>query len=229
MKKVIITILALALTIGATAQKCLTQTLKEERKVIHFNTHLNIGTAEYTYSKWVENDPDDLVFSLTELDRGLSRSLALQEKIQFDVTKTICIETGIGIEINRYVYTGMPSFIESYKFYTSYVQVPVLFTLQTDTRYWRVSLGATFSHNLMNRIEYSLASNASDSYTLGTVYDAENNMQKNKLELSARLSYRAIGLFANYGLTKINKESVNSKYHGKTNLTPFSVGMSINL
>lgn len=220
MKNFLTTFVLVLIMIGVNAQ-C-NNFNKREFKLITFNTHINFGTAEYITSivsdAYMPNEYD-----FVDLKRKSSRSIAVMPKIQFNITENVVIETGLGIEVNRYMYKEMPTNVDSYKFYTSYAQIPLYFTLQTSDTYWKVSIGGVISQNINNKVDYTgiLPANKASQ--------TENNMAKHKLELSARCSYRMIGVFANYGLTAMNTNPLYSNYLGEVNLTPFSVGISINL
>lgn len=171
----------------------------------------------------------------TELDYSKSRNFAVNFNWVFNFTKNVGLVTGFGLSYNNYAFrenltvdTKTGNFFEDtvityskYKLKSNYVQVPLMFKLQTSNSDFQFAFGGTVGYNFRTKTKAIFSDN-------GTEYKikAKDNYNVTPLKLSvgARFNYKGIGLYFNYGLSEMISGYDN---RGSYNLMPFEAGITI--
>lgn len=172
----------------------------------------------------------------TELDFAKSRNFAFNGNLVFNLTKNFGIITGLGLNYNTYRFkenttitpkegTFMIDTVRSYskyKFRNKYVQVPLMFKIQSSNEDFQFALGGIVGYNFSSKVkaEYTI-----DGGEYKTVIKDNFNVNPLKLSLGARFSYKGAGLYFNYGLTEM-LSGVDKDLNGY-NLMPFEAGITI--
>lgn len=171
-----------------------------------------------------------------DLDYSQSRNYMINGNLMFDIHKNFGILTGFGFEFNRFVFKenlqvdpNNGGFMKdsvisfgSYKFKTNYLNVPLMMVFKSNNQKFKFAVGGTFSYNIGNKVkqEYSIENVEYKSEIKGNY-----NIAPIKLSVGARLAYKGIGIYANYGLTEMNDNFI-SQSSGVSNLMPFSAGIT---
>ncbi|MDB4088493.1 PorT family protein [Flavobacteriales bacterium] len=204
---------------------------------VSFKTTFGIGVAGYT-----STTEEVLIASPTsnaslDLNYGKCRNYMINGNLIFDIHKNFGILTGLGVEFNRYVFKDnlqvTPNEGEfvldtaisygSYKFKTNYLNISLMLVFKSSNQKLKFAVGGTFSYNIGNKVKLE--------YTEGNV-ETESKIKGNynvapiKLSLGARVAYKGIGLYVNYGLTEMNNNKI-SHTSGYVNLTHFSAGITL--
>ncbi|MGB1039811.1 MAG: outer membrane beta-barrel protein [Flavobacteriales bacterium] len=206
---------------------------------VNFETSFGIGVAgfsEVTHTGSVGTQAVTSTASL-DLDYGKCRNYMINGNLSIDITKNFGILTGVGFEFNRYVFRenlqvtpkdghfvsdSITSF-SSYKFKTNYVQLPLMLKFQNNSESFKFAIGGTFSYNIGNKVKYEFSDQDAD---YKTTIKGNYNVAPIKLSVGARIAYKGIGLYVNYGLTEMNKDFLVTK-NGFRDLMPFSAGITL--
>ena len=205
---------------------------------VSFETSFGWGVAGFT-QELSSLQADDIVTSTAslDLDYGKCRNYLINGNLSIDFTKNFGLLTGIGFEFNRYVFKenlqvtpkdghfisdSLTNF-NSYKFKTNYIQLPLMLKLQSSNQNFKFAVGGTFSYNIGNKVKTEFSDADSDTKA---VIKGNYNVAPIKLSLGARIAYKGIGLYFNYGLTEMNDKFIVQN-SGRTNLMPFSAGITL--
>lgn len=210
---------------------------KDEYPNVNFETSFGIGVAGYTSTSeeiFISNPSSNASF---DLDYGKCRNYMINGNLMFDIHKNFGILTGLGVEFNRYVFKenlqvtpNEGNFVEdttisfgSYKFKTNYLNVPLMLVFKSSNQKLKLAVGGTFSYNIGNKVkqEYAIENVEYESTIKGNY-----NIAPIKLSLGARVAYKGIGVYVNYGLTEMNDKKISHK-SGYSNLTHFSAGITL--
>ncbi len=208
---------------------------------VDFETSFGWGVAGYSIVprsglSTTVLDPKRQSSASYELDFSQSRNYVINGNLMIDLNKNFGLLTGIGFEFNRFVFrenlqldpnegtylTDSVISFGSYKLRTNYVQIPLMLAFRSNNEKWKLALGGTFSYNIGNKVkqEYSIENVDYKSEIKGNY-----NMAPIKLSVGARLAYKGIGIYANYGLTPMNNLAMENIV-GREDLMPFSVGIT---
>ncbi len=208
---------------------------------VSFETSFGIGVAGFTQELSNQAslsvvEPVTSTASL-DLDYGKCRNYMINGNFSIDFTKNVGLLTGIGFEFNRYVFrenlrvtpkdghfiSDSTTNFTSYKFKTNYIQLPLMLKLQSSNQNFKFAVGGTFSYNIGNKVKLEFSDADSDTKA---VIKGNYNVAPIKLSLGARIAYKGIGLYFNYGLTEMNDKFIVQN-SGRTNLMPFSAGITL--
>jgi hypothetical protein len=213
----------------------------DEYPNVSFKTSFGIGVAGFgkevtEYGRTEDANITSDVSSL-DLDYGKCRNYMINGNLMFDIHKNFGILTGLGVEFNRYVFkenlqitpnegnfvTDTAISFGSYKFKTNYLNVPLMLVFKSNNQKFKFAVGGTFSYNIGNKVkqEYSI-----ENVDYNSKIKSNYNVAPIKLSVGARLTYKGIGLYVNYGLTEMNDNQIRHS-SGKTNLMPFSAGITL--
>ena len=216
---------------------------EDEYPNVDFNITFGMGVAGY--SEVNDGEPQLTVIvpptstASLDLDYGKSRNYMINGNLMFDIHKNFGILTGLGVEFNRYVFKenlqvtpNEGNFVKdsvisfgSYKFKTNYLNIPLMLVFKTNNQNFKFAFGGTFSYNIGNKVkqEYSI-----ENVDYKSTIKGNYNVAPIKLSVGARLAYKGIGLYFNYGLTEMNDNTLNTAKSGRgTNLMPFSAGITL--
>jgi hypothetical protein len=210
---------------------------EESYPSVDFDISFGWGVAGFSQQKF-DLQAGNIVTSdaSLELDYVRSRNYLINGNFSIDLTKNIGILTGVGFEFNRFVFseslqvTPKDGYFQSdtntnfssYKFKTNYIQLPLMLKLQTDNQNFKFAIGGIFSYNIGNKVKAEFNDKNAD---YETITRANFNVAPVKIAVGARVAYKGIGLYFNYGLTEMNKDQVVST-DGRRNLMPFSAGIT---
>jgi opacity protein-like surface antigen len=214
----------------------------DEYPNVSFATSFGIGVAGYSQSSTrVDDGPISLSSPISntslDLNYGKSRNYMINGNLMFDIHKNFGILTGLGVEFNRFVFNEnlqvtpnegnfkkdtVISF-GSYKFKTNYLNIPLMLVFKSNNQKFKFAVGGTFSYNIGSKVkqEYSIE-NVDYKSTIKGSY----NVAPIKLSLGARIAYKGIGLYVNYGLTEMNKHKI-LRNNNAIDLTHFSAGITL--
>lgn len=209
---------------------------------VSFETSFGIGVAGFTQETangliLTVFEPEKQSTASLDLDYGKCRNYMINGNFSLDFTKNIGLLTGIGFEFNRYVFkenlqltpkhgtfiSDTVTNFSSYKFKTNYIQLPLMLKLQSSNQNFKFAVGGTFSYNIGNKVKAEF-SDADADYE--TTIKGNFNVAPIKLSLGARIAYKGIGLYFNYGLTEMNNDAVQTP-NGRKDLMPFSAGITL--
>lgn len=208
---------------------------------VDFNTSFGWGVAGYsivpnTDAHFTVIEAQRQSTASYELDFSQSRNYVINGNLMIDLNKNFGLLTGIGFEFNRFVFRenlqvspNQGTFLTdsiisfgSYKLRTNYIQLPLMLAFRTDNEKWKLAVGGTFSYNIGNKVkqEYSVENVDYKSEIKGNY-----NIAPIKLSVGARIAYKGIGIYANYGLTPMNNLAMENII-GREDLMPFSAGIT---
>lgn len=206
---------------------------------VEFHTSFSWGVTGFNTEVTQYGPLEDVAATSTaklDLDYSKCRNYVINGNLMINFTRNIGLLTGFGFDFNRFVfkenlqvtpnegYFQSDSIISfgSYKFKTNYIQIPLMLKFQTNNEKWKVAFGGTFSYNIGSKVkqEYTIE-NAEYKTTIKGNY----NVAPIKLSVGARLAYKGIGIYANYGLTNMNDKVIMGT-SGRTNLMPFTAGIT---
>ena len=213
---------------------------KKEFPNVDFQTSFGWGVAGYTVESVGELprnvDYSELSYANFDLDYSQCRNYLINGNFHINFTKNFGLLTGFGFEFNRFVFKNnlqinpnsgyfQPDTAISfgtYKFKTNYIQIPLMLKFQTNNENWKIAVGGTFSYNIGSKVkqEYSV-----ENVEYKSTIKGNYNVAPIKLSVGARLAYKGIGIFANYGLTSMNNSGIYS-VNGIKDLMPFSAGIT---
>lgn len=204
---------------------------------VSFTTTFGIGVAGYSLSNQEVGVRNPVSNASLDLDYGKCRNYMINGNLMFDIHKNFGILTGLGVEFNRYVFKdnlqvtpNEGDFVKdtaisfgSYKFKTNYLNIPLMLVFKSNNQKFKLAVGGTFSYNIGSKVKqkYSV-----ENVDYKSTIKGNYNIAPIKFSLGARIAYKKIGLYVNYGLTKMNQGSV-SHSSGVSDLMPFSAGITL--
>ncbi len=210
---------------------------KDEYPNVDFDISFGIGVAGFTANTEGMTILNPTSNASMDLDFGQSRNYMINGNLMFDLHKNFGILTGLGVEFNRYVFKenlqitpNEGAFVSdsvisfgSYKFKSNYLNIPLMLVFKSNNQKFKVAVGGTFSYNIGSKVkqEYSI-----ENVDYKSTIKGNYNVAPIKLSVGARVAYKGIGLYVNYGLTEMNDNPI-SHSNGNSNLMPFSAGITL--
>jgi opacity protein-like surface antigen len=209
---------------------------------VSFATSFGIGVAGYSQSSIrVGGEPISASSAVSntslDLNYGKSRNYMINGNLMFDIHKNFGILTGLGVEFNRFVFKenlqvtpNKGSFLKdtvisfgSYKFKTNYLNIPLMLVFKSNNQKFKFAVGGTFSYNIGSKVkqEYSI-----ENVDYKSTIKGNYNVAPIKISLGARIAYKGIGLYVNYGLTEMNSHKI-FRNNDAIDLTHFSAGITL--